>query len=365
MFMVLRAACWFGFVAALAVGPLQGWSDSTFALPRSSFLGENLDGHVGHGQILINKRNIGKRSLKIFETDQPVEWVSRYGSLTFNQLALDHPMSGMNEAGLVVLASENFGEGNAKAEKQLTINEYQWVQYQLDNYATVDEVTEHVPEIGISSMLEELHYLVCDSSTQCAAFEVDISNHHLRFFKGLDFAVRVLTDTGYADDLKKFLVYQSQGAPKFQMDPFDSNDRFLFLALKLSVFPLVKVGQRSLENVLALLEAVKQPGFTQWQVAFDASSKKIRYKTESTTGIGSLNLNSLNFSPESGVQTVGIYEYSDNISKTFRGMTHQDNVDLVDQSMSYIGAVFPAGAEQKLKSYPWVFNSQDARRIRF
>ena len=333
------------------------WSSSTFALPQSTFLGQNFDWHVWHGQILVNKKNIRKRSLRMFDTDQSFDWVSQYGSLTFNQIALDHPMSGMNQAGLTVVASENFGEGDAKAKKRLTINEYQWVQYQLDNYATLKEVIEHVNDIGISSLLQECHYMVCDASTQCAAFEVSIANHQLKIYSGRDFPVRILTDTGYSDVLKKYVNYVSQGSPKFQLDPFDSNDRFLFLAVELSAVPTPRRWQFSFDGVLSLLGAVKQPGFTQWQIAFDSAAKKIRYKTELTNGIGLLDLTSFDFSSDTGVQAVDIHEYITISPKPFHVMTHEDNVKLVDESMSYLGSVLPVGGEQKLKSYPAILNS--------
>jgi penicillin V acylase-like amidase (Ntn superfamily) len=36
------------------------------------------------------------------ESPNPAKWVSRYGSVTFNQYGCENPTGGMNEAGLVV-----------------------------------------------------------------------------------------------------------------------------------------------------------------------------------------------------------------------------------------------------------------------
>jgi choloylglycine hydrolase len=341
----------------------QALACSSFALPQSTFLGQNFDWHVGHGQILVNQKNEKKRSLKMFETDQSVGWVSRYGSLTFNQIALDHPISGMNQAGLIVVASENFGEGNAKAENRPTVNEYQWVQYQLDNFATVKEVMDHASEIGISSLLQELHYLVCDATAQCAAFEVSIAHQQLKVYQAGDFAIRVLTDTTYMDALKKYLIYQAHGAPKIQIDPFNSNDRFLSLASKLSLLTGLWHEPFSLDLVLNLLATVKQSGFTQWQFAFDSTAKIIKYQVESTKAAGVLDLTRFDFASDAGAQAVDIHEYIKNSPQAFHPMTHEDNVELVTQSMSYLGSVLPAGGEEKLKSYPAVLETAAIRRI--
>jgi len=354
-----------GILVLLGIQSPDVGACSSFSLPQSTFTGRNFDWHVGHGQILVNKRNTKKKSLRMFDTDQSVDWVARLGSVTFNQIALDHPASGMNEAGLTVVACQNFGEGNSKATQRPTLNEYQWVQYQLDNYSTVKEVIEHMNDIGISSLLQELHYLVCDASKECAALEVSIAQHQLKVFSGEDFRIQALTDTSYLEAMKKFLSYESSGAPKLQIDPFDSSDRFLYLAIKLSAVRALSCGPCSFESVFCLLAAVKQPGFTQWQIAFDSGTKKIQYKTESTTGIGYLDLAAFDFSSDTIVQAVDIHEYIKNSPKSFHAMTHEDNVRLVDESMSYLGSVLPVGGDLKLKSYPVVLDTAVIHRVQW
>jgi penicillin V acylase-like amidase (Ntn superfamily) len=49
--------------------------------------------------VLINKRGLEKSSAV---EQSPARWTSCYGSVAFVQFGRDNPMSGMNEAGLVV-----------------------------------------------------------------------------------------------------------------------------------------------------------------------------------------------------------------------------------------------------------------------
>ena len=63
--------------------------------------GRNYDFPVGVGHIHINKRNLRRRAF-ISPPEKPLEWISKYGSITFNQNVIEFPYSGMNEAGLMI-----------------------------------------------------------------------------------------------------------------------------------------------------------------------------------------------------------------------------------------------------------------------
>src|SRR5690606_17640644 len=63
--------------------------------------GKMLDWDEDHGMLIVNKRNMAKQGLTL-EGGPYAKWVSKYGSLTFNQHGREFPMGGVNEAGLVV-----------------------------------------------------------------------------------------------------------------------------------------------------------------------------------------------------------------------------------------------------------------------
>lgn len=64
-------------------------------------VGRNYDYKSSLGVIMINSRNVIKTAIP-FPGENSVEWISKYGSITFNALGREQPNEGMNEVGLVV-----------------------------------------------------------------------------------------------------------------------------------------------------------------------------------------------------------------------------------------------------------------------
>src|SRR6185295_11423871 len=100
--------------------------------------------------------------------NKPAHWTSKYGSVTFNQVGRELPYGGINEKGLDVeqlwLRSAQFPTPDSRP----TVNELQWIQYQLDNASSVREVLASLRKINVVSRIAPIHYLVCDSTGECA-----------------------------------------------------------------------------------------------------------------------------------------------------------------------------------------------------
>ena len=60
------------------------------------------DWHIDHGLLIVNKKGVAKRAMLLNPAEKAAEWVSKYGSVTFNQYGREMPNGGMNEVGLVV-----------------------------------------------------------------------------------------------------------------------------------------------------------------------------------------------------------------------------------------------------------------------
>ena len=56
-------------------------------------------------------------------------------------------------------------------EAGLVIDEMQWIQHQMDNAATVDEVLRTDSKIRIVSHFGQSHYFVCDKTGKVATIE--------------------------------------------------------------------------------------------------------------------------------------------------------------------------------------------------
>ncbi len=90
-------------VSLLVVLPATQTARACTAFLQEDLLaGKNYDWHLDHGLLIVNKRGIAKRALLLNPAEKAAEWVSKYGSVTFNQYGREMPNGGMNEAGLVV-----------------------------------------------------------------------------------------------------------------------------------------------------------------------------------------------------------------------------------------------------------------------
>src|SRR3712207_5008764 len=81
----------------------DGTACTTFFLEKNGQMvfGKNYDWVTGTGMINTNLRGLVKHSLDP-TGGKTIEWVSKYGSVTFNQYGKEFPNGGMNEKGLVV-----------------------------------------------------------------------------------------------------------------------------------------------------------------------------------------------------------------------------------------------------------------------
>src|ERR1700755_3020224 len=80
---------------------IDGLACTTFCLKNKGevLFGKNYDWNIGDGLIFVNKRGVSKEGAA---DKNAARWVSKYGSVTFNQYGRENPSGGMNEAGLVI-----------------------------------------------------------------------------------------------------------------------------------------------------------------------------------------------------------------------------------------------------------------------
>ncbi len=101
--------------------------------------GRNYDWVTETGMVNTNLRGVLKSAFEI-EKGKKLQWVSKYGSITFNQYGKEFPTGGMNEKGLVVelmwLSESQF----PKPDERPALDVLQWIQYQLDNCTNIEEV---------------------------------------------------------------------------------------------------------------------------------------------------------------------------------------------------------------------------------
>jgi penicillin V acylase-like amidase (Ntn superfamily) len=185
-------------VAVIAAGLARpAAACTTFMLERGGerVVGKSYDWYMGQGLVIINKRGVAKHSVPVKPDDHALLWTSRHASVTFNQYGREFPTGGMNDAGLVVEVMWLDSSTYEKADGRPTLNELQWIQYQLDSFATVAEMTAAAAGSRVSPLYARVHYLACDGSGACAAFE------HIGGKQVVTPGARTLTNHTYAESV--------------------------------------------------------------------------------------------------------------------------------------------------------------------
>ena len=130
----------------------------------------------------------------MFPPEKPIEWISKYGSISFNQFGAEFPYGGINEEGLVVEIMTSRAE-YPLPDNRPAINESQWVQYQLDNAKNIEEVISSNKDIRISKIQQNLPFLITDKKGNSAVIE--FLNRKMKVYKGENLPFAVLENSTY------------------------------------------------------------------------------------------------------------------------------------------------------------------------
>ena len=177
---------------------------TTFLINKNGQLvfGRNYDWITDAGMVCTNLRGLTKTSLKT-ETGETTSWVSQYGSITFNQYGKEFPTGGMNEKGLVVELMWLDETRYPSADNRPAIGVLQWIQFQLDNCSTIEEVIATDKKLRISQTgTTPLHYLVADAKGNVAT--VEFLKGRMVVHKGKDLSVPVLTNNSYDESVNAY-----------------------------------------------------------------------------------------------------------------------------------------------------------------
>ncbi len=170
-------------------------------------LARNLDGPAGDGYVFVNKRRVAKNGFGGMGA-APLRWTSKYGSVTFNQFGREFPWGGINEQGLVIEALAGPAVYPAP-DKRPSLNELQWLQYQLDNHRSVREVRKSDRRLRIARLFLDLHFLVADRSGKTAV--VEFAGGRMVSYTGSRLPVRALAEESYEVSCRRLEALRGPG----------------------------------------------------------------------------------------------------------------------------------------------------------
>jgi len=270
-------------ILVILVVPLSGTraSCTSFLLKRDNGLyfahslnQENLASVPG--MIFLNQRDSWKKGyswndlLKVNqETSPSLVWKSQFGSVTFNPAGRDFPDGGMNEKGLFIWEMTLEGTQFVKDQSLPTLFMMQWMQYQLDNFSSVDQVIDYCGEIALDGW--DWHFFVADRSGKSATIEFLDGKPVVH--SGDNMPIPLLANTEYAKEIRWLKKYRGFGG-ELDITPGDNNtQRFIHGARMIHDFS----SQDPIDYCFGILDTMSKN--VRWSVVFDVNQMKVYFKT--------------------------------------------------------------------------------------
>jgi len=298
---------------------------TAFCLKDSTqlILAKNFDWPINDGLIFLNKKGVPKVAF----TQQPkkISWVSKYGSITFNQFGKEFPLGGMNEAGLVIEELNLFGKGH-QDDSLYTVNEFQWVQYFLDNYSSVNEIVHNFPPLTVSPIFVNLHYLISDKQGNTAIIEFYDGKIHT--YHGKEIQYPVLSNNTYRNSLKYINNFKGFGGDLPIRNETTSGERFV-KAVVLIKNMHNRINESLVSTAFSILDSVKQKD-TQWSIVYDIRNSKIFFYTSICKKIKIIDIKRFDFTCTSSCKYYDILSLdSDYIYAKFQEFDPKKNSELL------------------------------------
>jgi choloylglycine hydrolase len=304
---------------------------------------------VEHCLIVVNKRGVAKSALS---ESNPAKWVSKYGSMTFNQYGRELPLGGMNEAGLVIecmaLLETEYPQPDARPE----MPELQWIQYHLDTAATVKEViaSEKKVRIAVKNSVP-IHFLVCDRKGNAAVIE--FLGGELVAYTGASLPATALTNSTYTHSRKLLGICGEKEESKACMEAGDSLTRFVRAARGVKGWD-PKTEASPVDHAWSILDKVTVER-TVFGIVYDVKNGRIHYRTKSNSRVRFVDFNKVDYSCKTPVRILDLaLDGEGDMTDRFSDYTLEANFALIKKS--FTGTSFlkntPETVMQMLAQYP-------------
>ena len=269
----------------------------------------------------------------------PLEWTSKYGSVVASAYDICST-DGMNEKGLVAnllwLAESEYPQWDGK-KPGLSIAA--WVQYILDNFATVDEAVSYV-EKGtfevVSDMMPDgtrmatLHLSISDADGDNAIFEYiggELKIHH-------DKSYQVMTNSPvFAQQLALNDYWKNIGGTTFLPGTNRAADRFVRASFYINAIPKVADTRTAVASVFSVIRNTSVPlgittpnepniSSTRWRTVSDQKNKVYFFESTIQPNVFWVNLQDVDFSEKAPVKMLDLVS-----GKTYAGNTANQFVE--------------------------------------
>lgn len=299
------------------VGRSMDWAEETgtdlWAFPA----GLKRDGGVGNGSI---------------------EWTSKHGSVIsgfYNIGAVD----GVNDAGLsanlLYLAESDYGDYKTAGKPLISIGAY--LQYVLDNYATVAEAVAALSKEPFAIVAPVLpngfaasgHLAITDKTGDTAVFEH--IGGELRIHHGKQYNVMTNSPT-FDQQLAINTYWKSVGGYNFLPGTNRASDRFARMSWMVDAVPPGLGGDAAVAQVMSLIRSISAPlglsdpqqpniAATRWRTVTDLEAGRYFFDSVHTPSVFWVDLDKLNLSagaPSLRLDLTGNRILGGEVSKEFK-----------------------------------------------
>ena len=261
-----------------AISVRDGHACTTFRLqgPDGPIIGKSYDWATAPGHLVWSPAGHRKRAFLPGSLATPYEWTVRYGSATFVQYGRELPNGGMNTEGLVVEVMWLNEADTMTTDARPAVSELQWIQLQLDRHATVKQVVAAAGDVRIARIYAHVHYLVCDATGECAAFEP--IGGRLVVTHGDAMAFPVLANEPYAEGLASARQCVGLGGHGPIGKTTRSEHRFARAARRTG-------APGTMTDAFEQLDDVAQGDYTKWQIVYQPKTLEIAFRTANARAI--------------------------------------------------------------------------------
>lgn len=318
----------------LLTGFVSACSTFSFVSAGRTYVGQNYDWEIDDGFLLVNPRGVSKKALTL---ETPVAWVSRHGSVTFNQYGREFPNGGMNEAGLVVEVMWMSETRYPERDGRPAVNSSQWVQFVLDTCTSLEDVlaTDEKIRIDPSPNSPKIHYLVTEASGKSASIEW-IGGRRV-VHAGETLPVSALANSPYAESLEGAgLTPGSAGRPN-PRELAKSGNRFTCMAGTLALAKPM-APSRAVDWAFGLLGRVRIGELSKWSIVYDIQERTLHFRSLRGPAVKTLAFQGLDFACGKPLKSVDINTApGGDVAKSLSDYTAEMNVTLVRSAFSRTG----------------------------
>ena len=267
-----------------------------------------------------------------------LQWTSKYGSVVTSAFEIAST-DGINEKGLVanlLWLPDTQYPARDKSKPGLTIAA--WVQYMLDNFATVEEAVSYIKEDSFQvlsemmpdgSRLATLHLSVSDATGDSAIFEY--AGAKLMVYHDKEYKVMTNSPT-YDKQLALNEYWKSIGGLTFLPGTNRASDRFARASFYINAVPKTDNERIAIASVFSVIRNTSVPygistpqspeiSTTQWRTVSDSKNLVYFFESSLTPNTFWVCLHDLDFSKDAPVLKLPIADgeiYHGNTAKEFK-----------------------------------------------